>query len=45
MGQWLNGVKQGLGVWHGGKGEFYVGEWLNGYANGFGWHVWRNGDK
>ena len=42
-GQWMGGMKHGLGMWRGQKGDSFTGEWKFGKADGYGVHIWVNG--
>lgn len=44
-GEWVDGTKDGYGVWKGKNGDSYIGEWKNSKAHGYGVHTWPSGDK
>ena len=45
VGQAVNGLPEGKGIWFGNNGDKYEGEWKNGLAEGKGIRYYKNGDR
>ena len=44
-GEWIQGCKNGFGIWKGIFNDSYMGEWRDNKVWGYGVHQWTNGDK
>ena len=45
IGQAVNGLPEGKGIWFGNNGDKYEGEWKNGLAEGKGIRYYKNGER
>ena len=45
IGQVINGIRDGKGIFYGNNGDRYEGEWKNNKKEGKGIHYWNNGDR